>query len=144
MQLTEKQIEEIAEWLDCGFRCYFNHKTGVIKTILNSDTWMDADLGAWAEDAKEIDAQREDYIEFEGFESYDSFQVMADFTEHVDDKSLQQRLIGALNRRKPFQNFKWEIDNSGEYRQQWFDYKKMRYIQWVKDQIPFDGENHHR
>ncbi len=27
------------------------------------------------------------------------------------------------------------IDNSGEFRQQWFDYKKTRYIQWIKEQI---------
>jgi hypothetical protein len=62
---------------------------------------------------------------------------MTDFTESVDDTRLQDRLINALNRLKPLQNFKWQIDNSGEYRQQWFDFKKMRYIHWVKEQIDF-------
>jgi hypothetical protein len=60
---------------------------------------------------------------------------MVDFAESVDDTKLRDKLISALNRPKPFQNFKWQIDNSGEYRQQWFDFKKMCYIQWVKEQI---------
>jgi hypothetical protein len=66
---------------------------------------------------------------------------MADFTEGIDNAGLQNKLINALNRSKPFQNFKWQIDNSGEYRQQWFEFKKMRYIQWVKEQIDINKED---
>jgi hypothetical protein len=68
--------------------------------------------------AKEIDDNRDDYFEFKGIESLESFQIMADFGEDVDDTILQNKLINALNRSKPFQNFKWQIDNSGDYRQQ--------------------------
>jgi len=60
---------------------------------------------------------------------------MADFAESIDNPRLQDRLINALNKSKPFQNFKWQIDNSGEYRQQWFDFKNMHYIELVKKQI---------
>jgi hypothetical protein len=135
MKPTQKQIEEIAEFLDCGMNCYFNQKTGEIKTIMDFDSWIGSDEGPWEEDLKEIDKNWEDYLEFKGLESYESFQIMADFAERVDDKKLQDKLYNALNRRGPFQNFKWEIDNSGEYRQRWFDYKKMRYIEWVKEQL---------
>ncbi len=55
MKLTEKQIEEIAENLDCGLRCFYNLKTGEIKTKLNSDSWIGADLEPWEEEAEEID-----------------------------------------------------------------------------------------
>ena len=58
----------------------------------------------------------------------------ADFAESIDNTRLQDRLINALNKSKPFQNFKRQIDNSGEYRQFWFDFKKKRYIEWVKEQ----------
>ncbi len=82
---------------------------------------------------------------------------MTDFAERIDDSKLQDKLRSALNRPKPFKNFKWQIDNSGVFRQQWFDFKrksilhydkekkvfrqqwfdfkKMRYIHWVKEQI---------
>jgi hypothetical protein len=141
MKLTEKQIEEIADNLDSGMRCFYNLKTGEIKTILNFDSWNGADKEPWEEESKEIDDNWGDYFEFEGFESHDSFKIMADFTESINDTRLHDKLINALNRPKPFQNFKWQIDNSGEYRQQWFDYKKMRYIKLVKEQIDLQNND---
>ncbi len=141
MKLTEKQIAEIAEELDCGMRCFYNLKTGEIKTIINSDNWIGADKELWEEVWNEIEDNWDDYFEFKGLESHESFQIMADFAENVENKRLQNNLINALNRRKPFQNFKWHIDNSGEYRQQWFDFKKMRYIEWVKEQIEINKKD---
>ena len=141
MKLTENQIEEIADNLDCGMRCFFNLRTGEIKTLLNFDSWIGADEEPWEEEAKEIDENWDDYFEFTGFEAHESFQIMADFAERIDDPKLQDQLINALNRPKPFRNFKWQIDNSGEYRQQWFDYKKMRYVQWVKEQIDLNEQD---
>ncbi len=135
MKLTEEQIEEIADYLECGMKCFYNLKTGEIKTILDFNCWIGGDKEPWEEESKEIFENYDDYFEFEGLESHDSFQIMADFAESVDNSRLQVKLINALNRKKPFQNFKWQIDNSGKYRQQWFDFKKMRYIQWVKEQI---------
>jgi hypothetical protein len=135
MKLTENQIKEIADNLECGMRCFYNLKTGEIKTLLNFDSWIGADEELWQEDSKEIDDNWADYFQFEGFESHESFRILADFAESVGDVSLQGKLIKALNKPKPFQNFKWQIDNSGKYRQQWFDFKRMRYIQWVNEQI---------
>lgn len=134
LKLKKAQLEDIAEDLDCGMRCFYNLKTGEIKTILNFDSWIDADEELWEDVTNEIENNQADYVEFEGFDSHDSFRIMVDFAETVDDARLQHKLINALNRPKPFQNFKWHIDNSGEYRQQWFDFKKKRYIQWVQEQ----------
>jgi hypothetical protein len=141
MKLTEKQIKEIADNLDCGMRCFYNRKTGEIKTLLNFDRWIGADVEPWEEEYQEIDENWGDYFEFEGFESHESFQIMADFAEKVDDKDLQHKLINALNRPKPFQNFKWHIDNSEAFRQQWFDFKKMRYVKSVQEQIKLHIDN---
>lgn len=137
---TEHQIKEIAEYLDCGMRCYYNKRTGEIKTIINFESWPGADEELWEKDIKEIEENWEDYIEFEGMSSHDSFRVMADFAESLDNSKLREKLINTLNRSKPFRNFKWQIDNSGEYRQAWFDFKNKRYIEWIKDQL----EQHNR
>jgi len=51
-------------------------------------------------------------------DSHESFKIMADFAENIDNARLQDRLINALNKSKPFRNFNWEIDNSGDYRQE--------------------------
>jgi hypothetical protein len=137
MKLTNKQIEEIADNLDSGMKCFYNLKTREIKTIINFDSWIGADEEPWEEDIKEIEENWDNYVEFDGMSAHESFRIMANFAESVDNDSLQERLVNALNRSKPFRNFKWQIDNSGDYRQQWFNFKKARYIDWVKDQINF-------
>ncbi len=139
MKLTEKQIEEIADSLDCGMRCFYNLKTGEIRAVLDFENWTYADKEPWEEEINEIDENWDDYFEFEGFETHESFQMTADFAESIDDKRLQNKLINALNRSKPFRNFKQQIDNSGKYRELWFDFKKNRYIEWVKEQIELNN-----
>ena len=141
MKPTEKQIEEIADNLDSEMRCFYNLRTGELKTLLNTDRWIGADFEPWEEDSKEIDENWADYFEFESFDTHGSFRIMADFAESVDDTELQDKLIDTLNRPKPFRNFKWHIDNSGAYRQQWFDLKKLRYIQFVKEQIDLNEKD---
>jgi len=135
IKLTEQEIKEIASNLDCGMKCFYNKRTGEIKSILNFDSWIGADEEPWEEDLKELDENWSDYIEFENFISRDSFELMVDFAESVDNVNLRERLINSLNKSKPFRNFKWQIDNSGDYRQKWFDFKNNRYIEWVKYQL---------
>jgi hypothetical protein len=48
---------------------------------------------------------------------------------------VHDRLEEALRRPKPFANFKFDIDNSGLYRQKWFDFKKLQMIEWVRGQV---------
>lgn len=135
MKLTEQQIIEIADNLDCGMRCFYNLKTGEINTVINLDRWPGTDEEPWEEENREIEENWPDYFEFKALSSHDSFSIMADFTDTVADQKLQDKLVNSLNKPKPFRNFKWQIDNSGEYRQKWFDYKNMRYIEKVKEQI---------
>jgi hypothetical protein len=129
--LSDQQIFEIAEYLDSGMRCFFNKKTGEIKTILDSD-YYDTDDEPFLE---EIEENLGDYFEFERMSSHDSYRIMVDFAETIDNEELQDRLLDALRKPKPFRHFKDQIDNSGEYRQQWFDYQKKRFIEFVKEQI---------
>ena len=142
MQLTEEKIREIAENLDVGLRCFYHLKTGEIEATpdFNQPDWFGQDTEPWQETLDKLDENWGDYFEFEKMTSHESFEVMADFAETVDNKKLQDRLYRALNKSKPFRNFKWEIDNSGEYRQKWFDFKNQRLIEFVKDQI----EQHNR
>lgn len=140
-KLSEEQIEEITDNLDCGITCFYSLKTGGINTLLNFDSWIGADQEPWEEEAKEIDENLNGYFEFEGLGPQASFQIKAEFAQRIDDPKLQGQLTNALNRPKPFRNSKWQIDNSVEFRQLWFDYKKMRYIQWVKGQIDINGKD---
>lgn len=59
--------------------------------------------------------------------SSDNFiEVMTAFAEIVDNPFVRERLIKALNKSKPFRNFKWEIENSGKYSTRRFEFKHHR------------------
>ncbi|MGM0600167.1 MAG: UPF0158 family protein [Candidatus Rifleibacteriota bacterium] len=140
MKLNEKQIERIADDLDCGMKCFYNPKTGDIKSVPDFDILIGCDEEPWQEEFAEIEENSADFIEFLGLKSHESFEIMVDFAETIDDTELKNKLIDALNRPKPFRKFKSIIDNSDNFRQQWFDFKKLRLIQWVKEQIDLKSE----
>jgi len=75
------------------------------------------------DDFKKIESQKKDLIKFEVLESFESYKIMEDFKNQIEDDKFQKNLDQALNKRKPFQNFKNLIDNS-EYREQWFKFKQ--------------------
>jgi len=135
IKLTKEQINEIAEQLDCGMRCFVNKETGIIKSAPDFDTWLTDDTELRADFLNELDENWDKYVEIDRMESHESFEIMADFAENVDSIELLNSLINALNKKHPFKNFKWVVDNSGPYRQKWFDFKNQRLIEWVKNRV---------
>ncbi len=135
IKLTKDQIKEIAEELDCGMRCYINKATGEIKTVLNFESWQTNDREPWEDVLNDLEENWDKYAEIDRMESHESFEIMADFAENVDSIELKDVLINALNRKHPFQNFKRIVDNSGPYRQKWFDFKDQRLIEWVENKL---------
>ena len=134
IKLTKDQIKELADQLDCGNKCYINKETGILIFTPDFDSGY-ADEELWQDDINELEENWDKYVEIDRMESRESFEVMAGFAESVDSRELREALIGALNKKHPFQNFKWVVDNSGPYRQKWFDFKNQRLIEWVNDQL---------
>jgi hypothetical protein len=134
--LTTKQINEIAQEIDCGMRCYLNLKTG--RLIATPDFEMNFDDGKefYEEELEEIENNWGDYAEIERPYSSDSFKFMVEFAEQLKDGNrLKDRLFDALNKNKPFSRFKLAIDNSGEFRQKWFDFKLAKLENWVTEKL---------
>lgn len=140
--LTKEQIKEIAEQLDCGFRCFWNKQNGELVFIPDTLKHPEMDTEAWVEEMEKLDNNLHDFKEFEQLESIDSFEIMAQFADtFADSNKLKNKLIDALNKKKPFREFKYVIDNSGEYRQKWFEFKNQNLQKWVQDK--FDQINQH-
>jgi len=132
LTVTEQQIKEIAEQLDCGFRSFWHKPTGELLYIpdFNNDPFSVTEF--YKDDLEKLDNNFSDYIEIEKPTSTNNFEIMANFTEQLNDnKALKSELINALNKKKPFREFKFVIDNAGVYRQQWFDFKHLQLKQWV-------------
>ena len=129
-------IKEIAENLDCGFNCYYNPNRNEIVTIPNFSHISDE------EEFKEIilaglekvNKQKADFVKFEVLESFDTFKIMERFVEKITDQQFKSELEDILQKKKPFQNFKYLIDNS-DYRQKWFDFKQRELERIVENQL---------
>jgi hypothetical protein len=67
--------------------------------------------------------------------SAESFKVMEDFINTIKNKLLHNKFIEAISRRKPFRQFSELLINYPELREEWFDYKRGRYIEFVKNQL---------
>jgi Uncharacterised protein family (UPF0158) len=136
IKLTNQQIEEIASDLEMGFKVCIHKITGEILNFpdeLRMD--VDPDEDAFVEDKEKYENNSDDYIEIEAMSSTESFEVMESFTQQVSDKILQEKLYDALSKNRPFRRFKDIIDDEGDYRTNWFEYKNRKDIEWVNRQI---------
>ncbi len=135
MQVAPEIIKDIAGTLDIGLKVFIDLGSHEIIEIPDEDEidYMDAEL--WRESINKVRFNPKNYKEIKGMSSRDSYEVMQDFIETVSSKRLQDKLLQAIEGRKPFANFSFQIDNSGEFRELWFAFKNQRMIEWVTDQL---------
>jgi hypothetical protein len=135
LSFSKEQIQEISEQLDCGFRAFYHKQKTNIIFVPDANRHIDMETDAWQEDLDELDRNFLEYQEIYSMEAKDSFSVMTDFIDQLADRVIQEKLYNALNKNKPFREFKIIIDNSGEHRQKWFDFKNKRYFDWTEEQL---------
>ncbi len=135
INFTKSKIEEIAADLDMGLSVYYHIKTGEILVVPDMIQLEEMESEGWEESLDKLEENQMDYQQIEPMQSHNSFEVMRDFAEQMPNSQLQNKLYAALNKRKPFREFKLVIDYSGEYRQMWFDFKNKRNIEWVENQF---------
>jgi len=148
----KKLINSIAQSIDAGLVCYINTQTMEVVEIFKElfDTY-DLDFDE-EDDEFEIDdvakSLKEDLNKIEGWESsivinplesHESFKIMQSFIDKtIPEGNIQEKLIGALNRKRPFANFRNLIDNS-DYLQDWYDFKQNYLEEHVYEMFQIEG-----
>lgn len=132
--LTPTQLHLIADSLDTSLRCFYQFSTGEVVELIDRDHPYYDPLDELEEDWKKVDDHPDDYLELERMSSSQSFRVTEAFIDEVSNQQLAARLLSALERPKPFRNFKSLVDDS-EYRELWFKFKKNKTAEWIKEQI---------
>ena len=127
-------VRETADSISAGLVCFINGDTLEIES-LPKDALEDSDefetmTGETLESLGLKHDEWKNCIEIEPIDSHESFKIMEGFADKVADNKLQQKLINALNHKRPFANFKHLIDNSN-FRQDWFDYRQAWLEQYV-------------
>jgi hypothetical protein len=79
--------------------------------------------------------KNERYVITPKIESYESYEYMRKFVELVEDKELQERLSVALDKKRPFRQFKDALHEDPEEEKKWFKFKeqeiKKEIVSWL-------------
>ncbi len=136
VEIKSDAIIEIADLLDSGMKCFYHIPTGEVESHPDdSQDYVDLDEEIWQEVIDKVESDYKNYIKFEKMDSRESFQIMENYVETIDDKNIQQRLEDAIRFRKPFQNFNQMLENFPDLREKWFKYKDDYYRKYVVEQL---------
>jgi len=118
-------IHRIADNLNCGENCYYNPTTNEIITIPQSlEIYEDEEfMEFFQENIDKVAENKTDFIKIEVLESSASFKIMEKFVDKITDKKFRNKLEEISQERKPFKNFKYQVENS-DYREDWFEFRQ--------------------
>ncbi len=120
-----------------GLKIFINKKTYEIRSILDpGDRYVDPVV--WEKSLKIIEKEWEEYSCLTKMDSWESFKVMEDFIDEINDEKLKNDLVKILNQKKPFANFKSEIEIS-LYQQKWADFCDLKYEEYVRSELVSEG-----
>lgn len=126
---------EIIDLLDAGEIVYLHRQTKEILSYPDPQRWGENEFLDLVEDIKSRAAAEPDqFIVIDPPEPRDSYRIMEDFTFTVADEHLRDRLLEALNSKKPFRYFRVTIEDSTEY-DNWLNFHDARMKEWLLEQL---------
>ena len=131
----ENLINEIENDFDCGMKVFISKTNFKIISLPNFDDSFFEENEAWNEQVNELNRDGESYVEINIWDSSFSYEIMKSFAENVCENPLKNKLLKALDKKKPFQEFKYVITFENENRQKWFEYKKMKQKNYVEREL---------
>ena len=134
----DKFYREVGEAMSMGdSRCFINIETLKVDIHASEEYFDSNDMEDSAEEATNNPKK---ILLLKPISSRDAFETMEAFINTVKNKYLQNRLMQAIDQKKPFANFKKIIDNSIE-RQNWFDFRDKAYAEIAKEWLEDNGSN---
>ena len=137
MEISRELLNDIANSMEAGFKCFLHLQTFEVVTYPDSEQYADMDSKNWKEEISKVRKNKKKFIEIERMTSSDSFRVMKEFVDSLENNSTKIKLLTTLEGHKPFANFKYQVDNSGVYREQWFAFRRQKNIEWIQNQLSF-------
>lgn len=112
-----KIIKEIAQNLDIGQNSYYNPKTDDLVSIPDfTYIWDEEDYNELFKlELEKVKKHKADFIKIEVLDSSKFFKIRDRFVAQLPDSQLKIDLETVLQKKKPFQNFKYRIERS-DYR----------------------------
>ena len=135
VELSKEILNTIADNLEAGEKCFIHRTTREMINYPDNDSFdFDEDINLWQDDMDKVETDSA-FVEIEKMASRQSFEIMEEFANSVTNREVKIRLLNALDGQKPFANFKHQVDNIGEWRSLWFDFRRQKNIEWVREQL---------
>lgn len=122
---------------------YLNLKTGSFKVVFSNESFFEDDFddinNMGIDRIMDVDAEfgLDLWQQVPLEESWESYNRMVTFVDSVQHPKLKQLLSDAINRRKPFKNFKDILFNYPPEREDWFAFestqKEEKALSWLKE-----------
>lgn len=126
---------EIIDLLDDGEIVYLHRGTKEVLSYPDPQRWGESQYIDLIESVKaRAAAEPDQFVVIDPPEPRDSYRIMEDFIFTVADEHLRDRLLEALNSKKPFRYFRATVEDSGEY-DNWLDFKDARMKAWLLEQL---------
>lgn len=133
--MEDNILFEIIDLLDDGEIVYLHRQTKEILSYPDPQRWSESEYIDVIESVKaRAEAEPDQFVVIDPPEPRDSYRMMEDFMFTVDDEQLRNRLLEALNSKKPFRYFRSAVEDSGE-RENWLDFKDARMKEWLLEQL---------
>jgi hypothetical protein len=132
MKLTDKDINFISQDLMVGMKVLLNRQTLEYKSVIDLDDIHDTEYCDF--EIEKIQNAWLDQITLSKMDSNKAYNVMMDFVHEITDNRLQDKVVRILGEKSPFARFKIEVESSN-HRQRWFDFKALKYMEYVKEQL---------
>ena len=135
MEFSRDILNKIADSLEAGEKCFIHKQTFEMITY-PEDCILELDPGnnAWREEMEKV-KNNANFIQVEKMNSRESFIVMEDFAESIQDQKIKTSLLTALRSKKPFSRFKRIVESLSEFRELWFAFRREKNITLVKEQL---------
>jgi hypothetical protein len=105
MEVPKEILNNIADSLEAGFKCFIHRETHEVVEYLDPDRYPEIDPKDWKEEIGKIKKNKKKFIEIENMDSRESFRVMEEFAESLENSTTKIRLLTALEGHKPFAKF---------------------------------------
>ncbi len=124
--MDDSLLIEIADLLDEGFVVFVHRSTFEVLSYPDPARWGELEaLDEYAAIRDRLEEEGAQFVEVGSLPPKVSFGIMEDFARQVGDAHLRERLLEALNSRKPFRHFKQMVEGSREA-SAWETFKKSQ------------------
>jgi len=133
--MDDSILFDIIDLLDAGEIVYLHRETKEVLSYPDPQRWSESEHIDVIEEVKARAAAEPDmFVVIDPPEPRDGYRIMEDFIFTVEEEQLRDRLLEALNSKKPFRYFRATVEDS-PLCDAWYDFKDARMKEWLLEML---------